>query len=385
MEKGSIPVFIFIGVLLIISVAVGVYYLKVIRGNKSGLASFPPNQIRTSGLQLTYPKEWIPIFAPKNNSKNVIYFAKTKQDAQNLTDSNFSFKLEDAGVTAVPQGSTVEDYIKKVKPELFLSPLEKVTINGHGAWSGYVDTNKLNYQIIVVTGTEQAKSFTAILITAPDKQMMTEFVAKLPSMAVNKDTGVKPTDLLVKKGFVIDLTSSLFTADYSLINLILSSLLTPQNSTENYSYFLYTESKNNPDNNVGGPNYPKDNYLNNKYYLLTDNGQLTDGVYGTSQVQINLSASSIENLGAYLADPKYCRQDNDCQYRSNYCTIGAYNLYHQFITPWGCGQGEYEGLGSSSMDLQQKLGCKSGVKIKFDSLKCINNSCQTINAQPVCF
>ncbi len=42
------------------------------------------NQIRVFGLVLTYPNQWIPIFAPQSNSKNVIYFAVYAQFGNRL-------------------------------------------------------------------------------------------------------------------------------------------------------------------------------------------------------------------------------------------------------------------------------------------------------------
>ncbi|MBM3209022.1 hypothetical protein FJZ40_01905 [Candidatus Shapirobacteria bacterium] len=358
----------------------------------TGSVTTKPNQIRIGRLQLTYPDSWIPIFATPNNDKNVIFFAKTEQEAQTLAScasagscGNYSLKLEDFANYAVWQNSTIEDFIKQVRSDIQLSSLQKTTIGGREAWLGYTDSQKTRYQAVIVTSSAQPKSFVAITASTANTAsgMLEEYIVKLPTVKVSEYKSVKPNELTVKKGFVVEMTSSLNAQDSSLVNFILDSLLAPKNSTTNYSYFLYTESIKSSGSSIGGPNYPKDNYLNSKYFLLTDNNQLSDGVYGTNQVQIKLSTSSTKNLGLFLADPKYCQQDTDCQYRANFCTIGAFNPYHQFATPWGCGPGDFEGLGNSE-ELHTSLGCQTDVEVKYDSLKCVSNSCQAVNAKAVC-
>lgn len=358
----------------------------------TGSVATKSNQIRIGGLQLTYPESWIPIFATPNNGKNVVYFAKTEQEAQLLTScagqgscSSYPLKLEDFGNYAVWQNSTVEDFIKQVKSDIQLSSLQKTTIGGREAWLGYTDGQKTKHQAVIVTSTSQSKSFVAITASTTNSAggMLEEYIAKLPTTKVSDYKSVKPNELIMKKGFVIELVSSLSTQDSGLVGFVLESLLAPKNSTRNYSYLLYTESAKNAGSSIGGASYPKDNYLNNKYYLLTDNDQLVDGTYGTSQVQIRLATPATRNLGLYLADSKYCSQDSDCQYRSNFCTIGAFNPYHQFMTPWGCGPGDFEDLGNSE-ELRTSLGCQKDVEVIFDSLKCISNSCQAVNAKAVC-
>ncbi|MBU1199936.1 hypothetical protein KJ953_00200 [Patescibacteria group bacterium] len=358
----------------------------------TGSIATKSNQIRIGGLQLTYPESWAPIFATPSNGKNLIYFAKTEQESQTLIGcaaqgscNSYPLKLEDFANYAVWQNSTVEDFIKQVRADIQLSSLQKTTIGGREAWLGYTDAQKTKHQAVIVTSTSQSKSFVAITASTSNigSGMLEEYVAKLSAIRVSEYKSVKPIELTTKKGFVVELTSSLNTQDSGLVSFVLESLLAPKNSTKNYSYLLYTESAKSTGSSVGGPSYPKDNYLNNKYYLLTDNDQLLDGTYGTSQVQIKLSPSATKNLGLYLADPKYCSQDSDCQYRSNFCNIGAFNPYHQFATPWGCGSGDFEGLGNSE-ELRTSLGCQTDVEVKYDSLKCISNSCQTVNAKAVC-
>ena len=67
----------------------------------------------------------------------------------------------------------------------------------------------------------------------------------------------------------------------------------------------------------------------------------------------------------------------------NCCSIGAYNQYHQYTTPWGCGMPEYENFGSHEA-VREKAARQSDFDVKYDSLKCVSNSCQTLNAKIVC-
>jgi len=347
------------------------------------------NQIRVFGVIFTYPVQWIPIFANYSDGKSLIYLAKNQQEAQGLVGcaaqgacSNYSLKLEDFGNSGVWQTHTIDAFIKEFRPDIQIDSLQKTTIDGREAWIGYTDAMKLTHQAVISTGTQQDKSFVAIKATATDKKMLEDYVAQLPTLIVNEYKDTKPKEISLKNGFTIELTSSLTTEDYSLLSFILDSLLAPQNTKQSYHYSLYNEAKSNP-GSFFGPNNPEDDFLNGKYYLLTDNDQLKDGTYGTSQVEIKLSSTGVKNLGSYLADPKYCQQDSDCQYRANFCSIDVFNVYHQFDTTWGCGQLDYESLGNYE-DLQTKLNCQSDIDVKYDSLKCVNNSCQAVNAQAVC-
>ena len=352
------------------------------------------NQIRVGGLQLTYPDSWVPIFAVPSDGKNVIYFARSENEAQKLANcasqnscSNYSLKLEDFANYAIWQNSTTEDFIKQVRSDIQLGSLQKTTIGGRVAWVGYIDSQKTKYQTVIETSTSQSKSFTAITAstTNPNSEAIDEYVTKLSKIKVGDYKAQNAKELTNKKGFALEFTSSLDPkeSDTSLLTFILDSLLAPKNSSKSYTYLLYTASTKTADGSVGGPNYPTTNYFNNKYYLLTDNDQLVDGVYGTPQIQIKLSTSNTKDLGLYLADPKYCTQDSDCQYRANFCSIGAYNPYHQYSTPWGCGMPDYENLGYQET-VREKAGCQSDFDVKYDSLKCVSNSCQTVNAKIVC-
>ncbi len=377
---------------LVVILGGALYYLNY----KNGLVSRETDytQIRIGRLQLTYPESWIPIFTAWDKEKNIVYFAKTKSEALTLANcattnscSSYSLKLEDLNTYSVWKNSTVEDYIKNDRANIQLDMLQKTTIGGHEAWVGYIDSQKTRYQVFIDTSTSQSKSFTAITAstTNPNHEFIDEFVRQLSKVKVGDYKEQNAKDLANKKGFTIELSSTLDPkgSSTSLLTFILDSLLAPTNSSRNYTYQLYTASTKPADGSVGRLNYPTTNYLNSRYYLLTDNDQLVDGVYGTSQIQIKLSTSNTTDLGLYLADPKYCTQDSDCQYRENFCSTGAYNPYHQYISPWGCGVGVYEGLGEQKT-VRKNAGCQSDFDVKYDALKCVNNSCQTVNAKVVC-
>lgn len=358
----------------------------------TGTEQFKSNQIRLGGLQFTYPEQWTPIFASPNDGKSVIYFANSQKDVQTLIScassascSNYPLKLEDFTNSAVWQNTSVEDFIKQVKPEIMLDKLLKTTINGREAWTGYTNAEKTNYQLVIVTSTDQQKSFASIIANTSSKEnsLLDEYVSKTPSIIVSGFQTAKQNELSTKKGYTLELQSSLNTENDQLITTLVDSFLAPKNSTKKYNYFLFTESTKSSNGQIGGPNYPKGNPLNYKYFLLTDNNLLKDGNYGTSQISMKVASSSNMDLGSYLADQKYCQQDSDCQYRANFCSIGAYNPYHQYAGPWGCGPADLEGLGNSN-DLTTSMGCQTDVEVKYDAIKCVSNSCKTINPKPVC-
>lgn len=350
------------------------------------------NQIRISNIIFTYPDNWVPIFADPKTGNNLIYFANSQSDAESTTTKcadkenceDYTFKLESL-VSGIPQNSSIEDFVKNTMHEIEIDKLQKTTINGHNAWSGYLDDQKRVYQLIIDTSSGQIRTFSRIIATATEngQAMMTQYVSSTPNIKVI-DTGknIEAKDLTTKNAFEIELTSSLTTQDYFLLTSILDSFLSPSGSTKYYNYFLYS-SVGSSENNVGVLGYPKGDYLNYKYYLLTDNDKLKDGEYGTQQIKIKLSTPDISNLGVFLADPKYCQQDSDCSYHGNFCTMGAFNQYHAFYTPWGCGPPDYEGIGNSEALIMEN-GCQQNIKVEYDSLKCINSSCQAINPKLVC-
>lgn len=409
LEKKKTNYWMISTIILLVIVLIGIvmYFLNINKGistnestqspESSSLPRSPiitkPNQIRIGKLQFTYPDQWTPLFSTPSNGKNVVYFAKNDQEVSTLSScinqqscSNYSLKVEDFADYAVWQNSTVEDFIKQVRSDIQLANLQKTTIDGHEAWLGYTDDTKTKHQTIIVTSTSQSKNFIAFTAsTTVSGGMIEEYVTQLSKIKIGEYKTSNAKDLTTKNGFALEFTSTLDPkeSDTSLLTFILDSLLAPENSSQSYSYLLYTATTKNADGSAGGANYPTTNYFNNKYYLLTDNDQLVDGLYGTPQIQIKLSTSSTDEIGLYLADPKYCRQDADCQYKSNFCSVGAYNQYHQYITPWGCGPVDFDGLGNSEA-LYTSLGCQTKVEVKYDSLKCISNSCQAVNAKAVC-
>jgi hypothetical protein len=346
------------------------------------------------GIIMNYPDEWTAIFAAPEEGKRYLYFAKDEQEAQALsgcaaTDcTGYSLRLEDISDYSVWENTTMEDFIKQVKKDIPFDSLQKTAIAGRDAWLGYTDEKKTKHEAIIDTSSALSKSLTVVTTstTNPDGGLLEKYVSLSPSMIkIKENKSLNPQEITPQKGYAIELKSSLPTNDFWVLTFALQSLLAPENNTKNYQYSLYVEAGVNSQNGPSGPAYPGGNLLNAKYYLLTDNDQLKDGTYGTSQVQIKLSTPATANMGQFLADPKYCRQDSDCDYRSNFCTIGAFNPYHQFVTPWGCGPADLEGLGNT-MELQERLGCGDGIDVeaKYDSLQCVNNSCQMVNAKPVC-
>jgi hypothetical protein len=131
--------------------------------------------------------------------------------------------------------------------------------------------------------------------------------------------------------------------------------------------------------------YPTTNILENTYYLLTDNPDLAPDKYALAQLDATVGDPPVEGLVSYLQDPKYCRESSDCLYRANFCEIDAFNRYHQYFTPWGCGPATYVGLGDS-LSLEESLGCASNesVEVKPDSLECRESRCVAVNPVPSC-
>lgn len=155
-------------------------------------------------------------------------------------------------------------------------------------------------------------------------------------------------------------------------SFVLPSLLGNKLSESNFHYLLFIDTST--------QKYP-DTSLTGSFYMLTDNVNLQTGVYSTPQIKIDIKQPQITNMNKFLSDKKYCETDNDCINTLNFCTRGAYNKYHMYISPWGCGPTEYDGLGNS-MEINDQLKCSTD--LKFDSIKCINNLCVGENPQAVC-
>ena len=188
------------------------------------------------------------------------------------------------------------------------------------------------------------------------------------------ESNVKDVDELVSpKAFEVIYTSTIKPPENSFFIDFINESFLSVNEFKDFNYILHTKTGV----NIG---YPADMF-NAKYYLLTDNLELNPGMYGTEQIQIELKESTEEALVDKLINPRYCQTDSDCSFRSNFCSQGAYNEYHLFYTPWGCGgPGEFQDLGDASglcdFDKQPEL--------KYDSVSCVSNQCQMVNPKTVC-
>lgn len=110
------------------------------------------------------------------------------------------------------------------------------------------------------------------------------------------------------------------------------------------------------------------------YILASNNPDLTTGMnYVQEDTSLTLGDQRPDLL-SYLNDPRYCKQDKDCMYRSWGCTIGAYNQY-EMIVPGGCGPPYLQDIEEYSDT------CEA---INYSSIECIDNQCKLIDAEPVC-
>lgn len=348
-----------------------------------------PNQIRVGRFYFSYPETWIPVFTEPNQDKTTVYFASSGQqvnaliqcsESQNCTDF---FKLEISGDLAIWQNKSFEEFMSQVLSEVKLDNFKKTTIDSNEAWWRYKGSQQLNHQTIIKIEGPKASTVKIINASATPtmSKMMVDYVSSLSNAKFGSIELKQANEINPQIGFFITMNSSINTNNFMLVNTLLSSLLAPAGTASNFNYILLTKSRPTLGESVGGPNYPKDDYLNQEYYLLTDNTSLLSGIYGTDQVRIQLNELD-NNMGSYFSDPKYCEQNSDCQYRANFCKIGAYNSYHVFIVPWGCGRPILEGLDNYET-IAQELNC-SEVRIQYDSIACVNKSCQLINPKPAC-
>ncbi|RLB75755.1 MAG: hypothetical protein DRH24_19070, partial [Deltaproteobacteria bacterium] len=189
---------------------------------------------------------------------------------------------------------------------------------------------------------------------------------------INSNPITQPAKLSEKHAYTLKLSARLATTDYKILQLALDNILEPHNASASANYILYTEMST-----------PPANYLDYTYSLLTDNPDLTPGDYSTSQITAILTEAPLADFPPYLEDSKFCRENIDCVYRSDFCSFDAYNRYHLFKTPWVCGTANYVGLGNS-LELSESLDCDEGLDITYDSLECVDNQCVVHNPVPVC-
>ncbi|MBP7774799.1 hypothetical protein KA078_03340 [Candidatus Woesebacteria bacterium] len=95
-------------------------------------------------------------------------------------------------------------------------------------------------------------------------------------------------------------------------------------------------------------------------------------------------------LEPYLSNPNYCQKDTDCVGEGYFCSVGAYNGYHEWA-PFGCGY--VTGVqGYSSEELKaatskcpvSEFSGEPSFSADFSTAKCLNNSCQAQDIKITC-
>lgn len=96
-----------------------------------------------------------------------------------------------------------------------------------------------------------------------------------------------------------------------------------------------------------------------------------------------ISVEPVEkSLEPYLNDPDYCEQDTDCLNTAHFCSLGAFNEYHEFYDAWGCGAPADKETGDS-VEYDEVNECYKS-DIHFEEIKCIKNTCTGINKTATC-
>lgn len=335
------------------------------------------NQLFIEGISFTYPDNWEIVF-----SNEAFYFSKDKTQTQEL-------------LKCVPENSCTNYPLKisgkKIAINESIIPTNNLTptmIGGQTAFLGYSNPEEENVHSTIFDSSEIKMSIISEN-SSPDNSMLKEFVANIPKATVEKYEPAKSSDNLFTKAAFVEISSSLEINNKDLLNTILKNILSPKNLTESYKYLLHTKTlkKYQQGLDYWSPDQPESNLLNNSYALSTNNPSLSLGLYETPQIKINVS-SGPTNLNLYLSSNKYCETSSDCFYSSSGCRIGAFNQYSELsYFAFGCGAPEFEGI-DNQIDYRSKLGCSNDgeeVSVKYDSLSCISNTCQAINAKPTCF
>jgi hypothetical protein len=118
----------------------------------------------------------------------------------------------------------------------------------------------------------------------------------------------------------------------------------------------------------GTKNFSRFNF---NYFIGINGAKLETKIYEDNYTTIKVNPVE-ERLVPYLKDPDYCEMDNDCTLRSNFCTSGSFNFYHQYVEVWGC-EGMTDETNQSSFDRDQEMGCTTSVS--YSGSKCENNKC----------
>ena len=198
-----------------------------------------------------------------------------------------------------------------------------------------------------------------------------------PKITETKTTPT-PHPLVLTQGYLLDIRSSSGTADPNDVDLLERNI----DAVLGEGGRIYVGTKTIPGRNIGSVSFPPE-VLNGKYYFLSKDG-IKEGIYETEDVQITVSDPPHPNIEKYLINQKYCQQDSDCEYRTNFCTIGAFNKYHPYVSVWGCGPAEYEDLDGNEIEVKKRLECSGQIGVSYDSVNCVDNLCQVVNLKPLC-
>ena len=339
--------------------------------------------LRLGNLSLLYPDDWLILFSPildqKTPNLTPIYFTRSLSEyreqalcAGTGSCTEAPLQLTFSPRTVIWTGYSLGDYVRTTDPDYPLDSLKEIQIGAYTGLAGYTDYPELTYQALIPTSD---KSFQQITVRATEdsREMLSQFVDSLKeTIVIDSSSSIQPSQLGEKHVFTLKLSARLATTDYNILELIISNLLAPSDSSSSAAYILYTTDSISPSN-----------YLDYTYTLLTNNKDLKPGDYSSSQITATLSEAPGSDFAPYLEDPKYCKENTDCVYRSDFCTVDAYNRYHLFHPPWGCGSTNYEGLGDSET-LSESLDCNDGLTVDFDSLECVENKCVVNNPTPIC-
>lgn len=129
---------------------------------------------------------------------------------------------------------------------------------------------------------------------------------------------------------------------------------------------------------IGGNDPYKDGSNEFEFYTTFSADYLKPGEYtyrGNKFIVSEVDPSQIE----YIENRKYCQQDSDCSYRSNFCELGFYNSYQGYYPVWGCGMGIYED-GKETYDFEKN--CER--EMLYERVSCVNNRCSGINVRYQC-
>ena len=339
--------------------------------------------LRLNRLAIPYPADWLVLFSPildaKNPETTPLYFVRNQTEylehalcASTGSCTSTPLTVRFSADTQIWTGYSLGDYIRTTDPDYPLDSLSEIKMGPYVGLAGFTDYQELTYQALIPTSDTTFQKL-YVVATEDSRQMLTSLVSSLETLSVITPSTIRqPRELSVKNTFKLKLTARISTTDYNVLSLVMENLFPPLDASSSASFILYTESST-----------PRANYLDYTYYLLTDSGDLKPGDYSTSQITAIVTETPIADFAPYLEDPKFCRENTDCVYRSDFCSFDSYNRYHLFRTPWGCGAIDYVGMGDS-VTLSDSLDCDDGLDITYESLECVETQCVVNNPVPVC-